>query len=752
MKRQNCKTITKLPSKGSSRHKSLKVYGMRIAEASVQKTTNAFSADTSANSYLPLGINMAGVKCLIAGGGRVAARKSRTLLEAGAKITVLSPAISQELTGLVQNDSIEWIKDEYHQRYLGGYDFIIAATSEPRTNDEVAKDAEQLGLLYCVVSSGKNSRVIFPAVYRNGQLTVAVHSNGTNCRRSKAIRNRIAEYMARQERQAQQLIAFGFDRNDISHEAFRLLLDLTGELSREDFGRDQMLILSTCRRWQCHIQSDTARELYRQLIERIGYKLGKSWPGYRTLIQYRTGHSAYYELLRISLGLDSPFVGETEIVDQIRSAMSQWLSSEKCALGESLSSVLLNTAKIRNISGLTCNRGKWSKGIADLLQSRFGNLRDKKILVIGNGRLSRSVIQEIINQDCEIINFSRRFADSKDDQFSKNEVASYHTNELGRFLHCSDALIVCSELTAQATNAVKQNNDFNRLFVVDMEGYRELFQEIPEDRYYDTASIPTPKFDSEKLKAVFVVNIKAFEQTLIWYGLRQPVYTDLTVLRIGARSSELSKAQVAEIEKLLRALNENMVFEQVYYDTPGDRDKDTPLPEASSDDFFTRDIDEALLAGEIDIAVHSTKDLPEKLRTGLRIAAITPSMAPWDCLVSKNDLGLMELPAGAAIGTSSIKRKENVARLRPDLKTVDIRGDVPERIKQLDEDRFDVLILASVGLLRLGLADRITEIFSKSSFPYTPGQGSLSLVTRENDSGLIDFLRPLDLGQGCFKQ
>jgi hydroxymethylbilane synthase len=285
-----------------------------------------------------------------------------------------------------------------------------------------------------------------------------------------------------------------------------------------------------------------------------------------------------------------------------------------------------------------------------------------------------------------------------------------------------------------------------------MEGYRELFQEISEDRYYDTASIPTPKFDSEKLKAVFVANIKAFEQTLIWCGLRQPVYTDSTVLRIGARSSELSKAQVAEIEKLLRALNENMVFEQVYYDTPGDRDKDTPLPEASSDDFFTRDIDEALLAGEIDIAVHSTKDLPEKLRTGLRIAAITPSMAPWDCLVSKNDQSLMSLPAGATIGTSSIKRRENVARLRPDLKTVDIRGDVPERIKQLDEGRFDALVLASVGLLRLGLADRITEIFSKSSFPYTPGQGSLSLVTRENDSGLIDFLRPLDLGQGCFKQ
>jgi hydroxymethylbilane synthase len=213
----------------------------------------------------------------------------------------------------------------------------------------------------------------------------------------------------------------------------------------------------------------------------------------------------------------------------------------------------------------------------------------------------------------------------------------------------------------------------------------------------------------------------------------------------------LSKAQVAEIEKLLRALNENMVFEQVYYDTPGDRDKDTPLPEASSDDFFTRDIDEALLAGEIDIAVHSTKDLPEKLRTGLRIAATTPSMATWDCLVSRNDQSLMSLSAGGTIGTSSIKRRENVARLRPDLKTVDIRGDVPERIKQLDEGRFDALVLASVGLLRLDLADRITEIFSKSSFPYTLGQGSLSLVTRENDSGLIDFLRPLDLGQGCFK-
>jgi len=158
-------------------------------------------------------------------------------------------------------------------------------------------------------------------------------------------------------------------------------------------------------------------------------------------------------------------------------------------------------------------------------------------------------------------------------------------------------------------------------------------------------------------------------------------------------------------------------------------------------------VDESLLTGQADLAVHSAKDLPTQPAKRLCVAAILPSVSPGECLVSRNGATLEQLPPGARVGTSSERRRAGLAVLRPDLLAVDVRGNVPERIHQMDAGRFDALLLAAAGLIRLGMQDRISEAFSPAVFPPAPGQGSLALVVREDDMELRRFLEPLDLAE-----
>jgi hydroxymethylbilane synthase len=168
-------------------------------------------------------------------------------------------------------------------------------------------------------------------------------------------------------------------------------------------------------------------------------------------------------------------------------------------------------------------------------------------------------------------------------------------------------------------------------------------------------------------------------------------------------------------------------------DTVGDRDKKTPISEMEGTDFFTRDIDVALLEKKIDCAVHSAKDLPEEVPAGLEIAVMTSSFEPAEALVSKDGLRLSELPSGARTGVSSQRRKEQIKRLRPDLQTADIRGTIEERLKQLEEGKYDAVIIAAVALLRLGFENHMTEKLDTSIFPPHPLQGRLAVLVRKGD-------------------
>jgi hydroxymethylbilane synthase len=163
-------------------------------------------------------------------------------------------------------------------------------------------------------------------------------------------------------------------------------------------------------------------------------------------------------------------------------------------------------------------------------------------------------------------------------------------------------------------------------------------------------------------------------------------------------------------------------------------------------DFFTRDLDRALLDGRIDLAVHSAKDLPARLPGGLAVAALTPAFAPRDALVSRRGQPLGELPPGARVGTSSDRRRQQLLALRSDLAPCDVRGNVPDRVRQLEAGRYDALVLAVAGLVRLGMEEHIAQVFGLSEFPPAPGQGALALLVRRSDRRLRRALARLDLG------
>ncbi len=220
--------------------------------------------------------------------------------------------------------------------------------------------------------------------------------------------------------------------------------------------------------------------------------------------------------------------------------------------------------------------------------------------------------------------------------------------------------------------------------------------------------------------------------------------------KVGTRKSPLVLKQVEEVLSELRKFYPHIKVEIVGIDTYGDKDRKTPISEIEGTDFFTREIDIALLEDRIDFAVHSAKDLPDTLRKGLVIAAITESSDSYDALVSKYGYKLNELPKGAKIGTSSKRRKEQLKKYREDFEIIDIRGTIEERLEKLDNSDLDAIVIAGCALKRLGLENRITQRIPMDILKPHPLQGSLAIVVREEDENLIRLLSVLGNKEDSF--
>jgi len=216
-------------------------------------------------------------------------------------------------------------------------------------------------------------------------------------------------------------------------------------------------------------------------------------------------------------------------------------------------------------------------------------------------------------------------------------------------------------------------------------------------------------------------------------------------LRIGTRGSPLAMAQTREFRTLLacaHACDENR-FEIVVIRTSGDMIQDRALAEAGGKGLFTKEIDAAMLAGEIGVAVHSSKDLPTVLPDGIVIAGYLPREDARDALVSARANTIEGLPAGGTIGTASLRRQAQVRRLRPDLRIGLLRGNVETRLGKAERGEFDATLLAYAGLKRLGLAHRATAILDIAAFLPAVGQGAIGLTARRDDAATLGVLAPI---------
>ena len=216
---------------------------------------------------------------------------------------------------------------------------------------------------------------------------------------------------------------------------------------------------------------------------------------------------------------------------------------------------------------------------------------------------------------------------------------------------------------------------------------------------------------------------------------------------IGTRGSKLALWQADYIEKRLREEYPGLVVTQKRVTTKGDRILDVPLAKIGGKGLFTKELEEEMLSGGIDVAVHSLKDMPAKVPDGLVIAAVTKRLDPGDALVSNRFSSFAELPQGARVGTSSLRRRAQLLCARPDLEMIDLRGNVNTRLRKLDEGEYDAIVLAVAGLKRLGFADRIRQVLPQTMVLPAVGQGALAIETRADDAetrAMLAFLRDDD--------
>lgn len=214
-------------------------------------------------------------------------------------------------------------------------------------------------------------------------------------------------------------------------------------------------------------------------------------------------------------------------------------------------------------------------------------------------------------------------------------------------------------------------------------------------------------------------------------------------VRIATRKSPLALWQAEYVADRLRRTHPGLVVELVTMSTQGDKILDSPLAKIGGKGLFVKELEKSLLDGETDLAVHSMKDVPVELPNGLHLPCICEREDPRDAYVSNKYATLADLPQGAVVGTSSLRRQTQLRAMRPDFVIKDLRGNVGSRLAKLDDGQFDAIILAAAGLIRLGMKDRITESLETTVMLPAIGQGAVGIECRLDDKETNELLKPL---------
>jgi len=219
------------------------------------------------------------------------------------------------------------------------------------------------------------------------------------------------------------------------------------------------------------------------------------------------------------------------------------------------------------------------------------------------------------------------------------------------------------------------------------------------------------------------------------------------IFRIGTRGSKLALTQSEWVKREVQTRHPEVRVELVKIKTKGDKILDSPLSKIGGKGLFVKEIEDALLKNDVDLAVHSLKDVPAELQEGLTISVYPKREDPRDAFVSRHFKAVKDLPQGASVGTSSLRRSAQLLHMRPDLHIVPLRGNVDTRLRKLDSGDLQAIVLATAGLKRLGLSDRITTPLSPEAVLPAIGQGVLGLELRADDEktrNLISFLNDLE--------
>ncbi len=217
----------------------------------------------------------------------------------------------------------------------------------------------------------------------------------------------------------------------------------------------------------------------------------------------------------------------------------------------------------------------------------------------------------------------------------------------------------------------------------------------------------------------------------------------VSTLRIATRKSPLALWQAEHIKARLQALHPALAIELITFTTQGDKILDTPLSKIGGKGLFVKELEAAMLDGRADIAVHSMKDVPMEFPEGLELGVICTRENAQDAFVSNKYQSLNDLPHGAVVGTSSLRRQCQIQQLRPDLVIESLRGNVQTRLKKLDEGQYDAIILAAAGLIRMELSDRIASFIPIEQSLPAGGQGALGIEWRVGDSAIHELIKPL---------
>ena len=216
-----------------------------------------------------------------------------------------------------------------------------------------------------------------------------------------------------------------------------------------------------------------------------------------------------------------------------------------------------------------------------------------------------------------------------------------------------------------------------------------------------------------------------------------------STLRIATRKSPLALWQANHVRQTLESLHPDLAIEIVSMTTRGDKILDTPLAKVGGKGLFVKELEQAMLNGDADIAVHSMKDVPMEFPQGLCLGVICERENPRDAFVSRQFANFEELPLGARLGTSSLRRQSQLRALRPDLQVTDLRGNVNTRLKKLDDGEYDAIILATAGLMRLGFDADITAVLPVETCLPAGGQGALGIELRSDDAATRALIEPL---------